>query len=163
MHSDDRSGLRVAEIVILEVAIPWGILSNKLDKSTVVIIERIAKVVAIAMLQLQFVSSMKVEATSTCGQTSSENCTYFESTGSEIGACQLEICRCSSNVCQLRLDFNTFTISGPSSATQTVGLLKFGVLNTASGSPAVLASQCLTDTFSVTNPSGGRCVIEIDT
>ena len=28
-----------------------------------------------------------------CGRTSSENCTYFESTGSEVGNCGITICK----------------------------------------------------------------------
>ena len=39
--------------------------------------------------------------TSRCGATSSENCTYFESSGAESGACRLKICKCSSNICQV--------------------------------------------------------------
>ena len=36
-----------------------------------------------------------------CGAKISENCTYFESTGSEVGACKVTVCRCNSNVCQV--------------------------------------------------------------
>ncbi len=92
-----------------------------------------------------------------CGASSNENCTYFESTGSEIGACQIEICRCNSNVCQLRLDFNQFVITGPSTDTTTESMLK--VINgqvVAEGAKTVsTASQCCTDSFSVSNPGGG--------
>ncbi|TRY80429.1 hypothetical protein TCAL_15494, partial [Tigriopus californicus] len=38
----------------------------------------------------------------TCGQTSNENCTYFESAGSEIGGCSLTICPCGDNICQVK-------------------------------------------------------------
>ena len=51
-----------------------------------------------------------------CGQTSSENCTYFVSSGSETGACKITICPCNDNICQLRLDFATFVINGPSTS-----------------------------------------------
>ena len=40
-----------------------------------------------------------------CGDKSNENCTYFESTGSELGACSLKVCRCDSSVCQVNIFF----------------------------------------------------------
>ena len=49
----------------------------------------------------------------TCGQTSSENCTYFQSNSAEIGQCRIKICPCNDNICQLRLDFQTFVINQP--------------------------------------------------
>ena len=52
----------------------------------------------------------------TCGQTSSENCTYFVSRGSEVGSCKITICPCNDNICQIRLDFATFVINGPSTS-----------------------------------------------
>ncbi len=65
---------------------------------------------------------------------------------------------------QIRLDFMTFTISGPSTLTSSVAkrLPKSGVItnaDVATTTPAPLKSvanmgQCLTDTFSVTNPDG---------
>lgn len=48
-----------------------------------------------------------------CGRTSSQNCTYFESTGGEVGQCRFRICPCSDNICQLRLDFETFVLNQP--------------------------------------------------
>ena len=44
-----------------------------------------------------------------CGQQSSENCTYFQSSGTEQGACNAKICA-KPGVCQLRLDFPKFAI-----------------------------------------------------
>ena len=55
-----------------------------------------------------------ISVTLGCGGTSSENCTYFQSGGQEVGQCRLKICPCSDNICQLRLDFQTFVITGPS-------------------------------------------------
>ena len=57
---------------------------------------------------------------------------------------------------QLRLDFNTFVIDGPSSTTATsVVLLGGQPINTAAnGVTAGIASQCVTDQFSVSNPTG---------
>ena len=38
-----------------------------------------------------------------CGGMSSENCTYFTSgTGISAGQCRLTICRCDSNICQVK-------------------------------------------------------------
>merc|ERR1719153_1456277 len=43
-----------------------------------------------------------------------ENCTYFTSSAFSTGSsCVLGICECSSDVCQLRLDFESFAISNP--------------------------------------------------
>ena len=36
-----------------------------------------------------------------CGETKNENCTYFESSGTESGACRVKICKCDPNVCQV--------------------------------------------------------------
>ena len=109
---------------------------------------------------------------------SSENCTYFESSGSEVGACSVTICKCDSSVCQvstsnvppssinilcntlsllshfgqLRLDFDQFMIAGPSTATVTTSSTVNG--NPGVGVPVTLQTRCLTDTFSVTNPGG---------
>ncbi|XP_059097782.1 uncharacterized protein LOC131892064 [Tigriopus californicus] len=93
--------------------------------------------------------------TENCGATSNENCTYFESSGGEIGACQLKICPCSDNICQLRLDFNQFMITGPSTSTVSVSAHRGGVIGAPGAATAIsLASRCLTDTFSVLSPSG---------
>ena len=57
---------------------------------------------------------------------------------------------------QLRLDFITFNIAGPSTATNSVGKMIAGQLSTDSGNgmPAGLQSSCLTDLFSISNPGG---------
>ena len=36
-----------------------------------------------------------------CGETKNENCTYFEASGTESGACRVKICKCDPNVCQV--------------------------------------------------------------
>ena len=38
-----------------------------------------------------------------CGAMSNENCTYFEASGDQIGACTASICKCDSNICQVIL------------------------------------------------------------
>ncbi|XP_059087518.1 uncharacterized protein LOC131883927 [Tigriopus californicus] len=92
-----------------------------------------------------------------CGATSNENCTYFDQQGGEVGQCAVKICKCQSNICQLRLDFNQFTITGPSTSTLTeVALLNGSPVGpTGSGVAASVGSQCLTDSFSVTDSTGG--------
>ena len=87
-----------------------------------------------------------------CGDTIAENNTYFESQGSEAGNCALKICPCSDNICQLRLDFDNFVITGPSTVTDTIGKTTSGQL-TAAGKETTNAGRCLTDTFAVTSAS----------
>eukprot|EP00095_Tigriopus_kingsejongensis_P004838 maker-scaffold713_size108309-snap-gene-0.14 protein:Tk04838 transcript:maker-scaffold713_size108309-snap-gene-0.14-mRNA-1 annotation:"hypothetical protein L798_10568" len=51
-----------------------------------------------------------------CGQSSSENCTYITQSSTSSPAsdpCQYTICKCSSNICRIRLDFDSFSIGGP--------------------------------------------------
>ena len=52
---------------------------------------------------------------------------------------------------QIRLDFNTFVISGPSTFTNTVGKTLFGHFATIGEDGATVSNggQCLTDTFSI--------------
>jgi len=88
-----------------------------------------------------------------CGDTVSENNTYFESSGSEVGSCTVKICPCSDNICQLRLDFETFTLTGPSTVETAECLSIAGNCVTGTGTYSS-ASQCATDLFSVTNPGG---------
>ena len=45
-----------------------------------------------------------------CGDSISENGTYFESSASVVGQCNLRVCPCNENICQLRLDFMNFGI-----------------------------------------------------
>ena len=47
----------------------------------------------------------------TCdGGSVSQNLTYFTSSSRAVGAaCELTICKCATDVCQLRLDFETFS------------------------------------------------------
>ena len=44
-----------------------------------------------------------------CGAQISENCTYFESSGSEIGQCGVKICKCDANICQVIFPIRVFT------------------------------------------------------
>merc|ERR1719483_1177105 len=78
-----------------------------------------------------------------------ENCTYFTSSALSTGSsCSLTVCKCSSNVCQLRLDFETFVLNNPVTATTiTVG-------PAAASGTANRVGNCDTDSFSVTTPGG---------
>jgi len=86
-----------------------------------------------------------------CGGSSSENCTYFDSSTSvSTGACKARICKANANICQIRLDFSTFVITGPSTSSVSLGLMLAGEFNPG-GVKVSDATQCLTDTFSITN------------
>jgi len=61
--------------------------------------------------------------------------------------CSYSICPLGSNICRIRLDFETFTIAGPLSFT--------GAAVTILGGPG----SCRTDTFSATGSLGGSPVI----
>jgi len=77
-----------------------------------------------------------------------ENCTYFTSSSLTTGsACSLTICKCSSDVCQLRLDFETFVLNDPITATTVT----FGPANAGQGTRQ---GNCDSDTFGVTVPGG---------
>jgi len=82
-----------------------------------------------------------------CGAGSlSENCTYFTSSSRSAGSsCSLTICKSSSDVCQLRLDFEAFTLTQPVSTTAS---------NTFSQGIASRIGNCDTDFFSVSVPGG---------
>merc|ERR1711971_141712 len=86
-----------------------------------------------------------------CGGSSSENCTYFDSaTTVNEGACRAQICKCNSNICQIRLDFSALVITGPSTASTSIALNLAGRL-AKTGIAVASTTQCLTDTFSITN------------
>ena len=55
---------------------------------------------------------------------------------------------------QLRLDFSTFVITGPSTDTNSLQLATAGVALAGGGKILTTMTQCLSDTFSVTNPGG---------
>ncbi|TRY62166.1 hypothetical protein TCAL_13661, partial [Tigriopus californicus] len=83
-----------------------------------------------------------------CGGVSSENCTYLEQSGSSnpvSNPCTFKICKCSSNICRIRLDFTSFSIAGPTVGTAST---RAQIINGGS------IGDCTTDTFSVTAPEG---------
>ena len=84
-----------------------------------------------------------------CGSSSTENCTYFELTSVSAGSCSAQICKASTNICQLRLDFETFVITGPATLTASVNKLIGGT--GGDGLEGNLVTRCLSDTFGVSN------------
>ena len=94
-----------------------------------------------------------ITVTARCGDVSSENNTYFESDGDEKGHCTVKICKAKASIVQLRLDFETFNILGPSS-TVTVLSVSNNVALLAPGTASNLNTVCLDDSFSVSNPGG---------
>jgi len=89
-----------------------------------------------------------------CGAKLSENNTYFESTGEEESHCSIQVCKASSTIVQLRLDFVDFVINSPDTGVVSTNYVSGGNLATAAGKMASLATRCLTDVFSVSNPGG---------
>lgn len=92
-----------------------------------------------------------------CGQMSSENLTIFTDTNVPMGmgTCTARICPINSDICQLRLDFERFQITGPS--TSVISVVK--ILNGQPFGAGVAnsdASQCNVDRFQV---SSGSAVI----
>jgi len=97
-----------------------------------------------------------------CGDTVSENCTYLTETSitSVTGdQCSYTICKCSTDICRIRFDFNvkivlfkvftwhflqTFDIASPETGTASAGTV-------ATGNGQALG-DCLTDQFSITAP-----------
>ncbi len=55
----------------------------------------------------------------------------------------------------MRLDFESFTIAGPSTSTTQIALLKNGANINTGDQDVSAATQCLTDRFVVTNAGGG--------
>jgi len=87
----------------------------------------------------------------TCGQSSSENITYWTQPTSIPTSCGLTICPVTDDICSLRLDFTGFVITGPSSYTLMQVNKRFGMAaSQATGTEYLgssLATNCMTDTF----------------
>merc|ERR1712194_699149 len=90
------------------------------------------------------------DACSVTGGSKNGTC-YTSEECSNKGACKAEICKLNSNICQIRLDFSSFVITGPSTATTSVGKMLTGQAHLAAGVEVGDVTQCLTDTFSITN------------
>merc|ERR1711878_188407 len=85
-----------------------------------------------------------------CGGSSSENCTYVEISSPSAGMCNAQICPTTTNICQIRLDFDTFVITGPSTVTLSIGKFIGGEPNTG-GVEQMDRGTCKSDTFSISN------------
>ena len=89
-----------------------------------------------------------------CGDTSAENCTYFQSaTTVTAGSCRAKICKLNEDICQIRLDFSSFVITGPATVTASTHWMIGGELDPAYAKAVQVApvTQCLTDVFTVSN------------
>ncbi|KAK2719367.1 hypothetical protein QYM36_005000, partial [Artemia franciscana] len=80
----------------------------------------------------------------TCGGSTNRNCTYFQSPdypSSSVSSslqCSFTVNKCSADICQVRLDFLAFGLAQP---------------ETQSATNYPLATQCTTDSFTVTGAS----------
>ena len=81
-----------------------------------------------------------------CGGKISENITHFTKLVVEgaalTGKCDADVCRVNNNICQLRLDFTTFVLAGPSTDTQTTHYTSFGQ-PVSSGAPYRIAQTSI--------------------
>ena len=105
---------------------------------------------------MHFSTDLKFDISVTigCGGSTSENCTYFEYTGTNSGPCNARVCKLSSAICQIRLDLDTFIITGPSTAVTTNALMVElgGMIRAVNvGKIFTQRTNCATDTFSIGN------------
>lgn len=70
------------------------------------------------------------------------------------GACDAKICKCSTDICQLRLDFVTFVINGPSTDTMSKSKIKLGSDQDNGGFAHFDFGVCTTDSFRATTVAG---------
>merc|ERR1712226_1306574 len=71
-----------------------------------------------------------------CGGSSSENCTHVEISSPSAGMCNAQICPATTNICQIRLDLDTFVITGPSTVSTSIGLF-LGGEGSVAGAPHI--------------------------
>jgi len=80
-----------------------------------------------------------------CGSTMSQNNSYAiissYSTSSDADPCIYTICKSSSDICKIRIDFDTMVLSDPFSVSSTAALIDGG-----------RTGKCRTDTLQVINP-----------
>merc|ERR1711971_486829 len=89
-----------------------------------------------------------------CGGTSSQNLTMFMSNNVAAGACGAQICKTTSDIVQLRLDFTSFVISNPAAGVGESFALLNGVPDPSAVSTLLynIDGQCNTDSFKVSSP-----------
>ena len=85
--------------------------------------------------------------TMSCGGTSSSNNTYAivssYSTSSDKDPCTYKFCKTNSDICKLRIDFDTMVLSGTGTISSTSSYLD-----------GTKVGDCQTDTLTVSNPGG---------
>ena len=83
-----------------------------------------------------------------CGSTTTQNVTYLSLNLTSSGFCKFDICSENADVCQLRLDFETFTLAGPQED-DFVNAVDSVVKNSHS-----IVGQCLSDNLVVAASEG---------
>lgn len=91
--------------------------------------------------------------TLTAGGSSSLNNTYIVQTTFVAPSQKYKICPCDDNICRVKLDFNTFTLTGPITGVGSV-VTAGTPPSTTDISIAESVGDCVTDTFQVLPPSG---------
>ena len=76
-----------------------------------------------------------------CGDKTYQNSTYLTLNTTAQGSCNFQVCSTQSSVCQLRLDFESFSLTGPLEDNFT-NAVDSVVKNSHS-----IVGQCLSDTF----------------
>lgn len=101
----------------------------------------------------------------TCGQTASQNITYWDMTPTQSTSaqseCTLTVCPMNSDITQLRIDFTTFVITGPSTTLFIDGMHSAGNIirhgeGVTANSQSNYRGMCLIDTFSVNGASSAN-------
>lgn len=90
-----------------------------------------------------------------CGGSSAENHTYLIQASATTGfttPCKYQICKCSADICRIRLDFTTFTLAVPHQGTTKATTLATEEFEAAS------VGDCYTDTFSVSGQPGSPVI-----
>lgn len=100
-----------------------------------------------------------------CDQTSAQNITYWTqpTAGATAGTCGLTVCPVTDDICQLRMDFTKFVITGPSTLSTTQVRRRFAqpvgsLLDDGSNAAKMVmgssySTSCLLDTFVVQGAS----------
>merc|ERR1712048_588532 len=86
-----------------------------------------------------------------CGGSASENQTYLvqSSVTSLTSPCTYTICPCSTNICRIRFDFESFTLAGA-----VAGTTGSNGVPAAGSQIGTALGDCTTDQFSITAPGG---------
>lgn len=100
-----------------------------------------------------------------CGMSSSQNITYWDQTPTILttapSSCTLTIYPLNDNICQLRMDFDTFVLTGPSTTTISENNMQLGqgpiwLGGIADNTGTSWKTNCLHDSFSVNGRSSAN-------